>query len=251
MPLTAGSRAVLRPQTWQDFVLASKPAGFWRLGEASGNAIDLGAAKADGTYTASPTRNVAGLLKGDPNGAVTLAAASSQFVSIADSDRWSIDTTGQLSIHAIFNLATLTSGAHGMIASKSQTAGEWAIYQVDTSGVLEFIIWTAAYGAIANIDGPALVAGTTYSMMATVDLNAQVMRLFLQGLQVGISTTFSGVYANSAGILELGSMLGGTAHFLNGTLDEVAIWNRVWSPSQVYAFYQKARTLSPALRLAA
>lgn len=252
MPLSPALQAVLRPQTWQDFVLATKPAGFWRLGEASGNAIDLGAVKADGTYTASPTRNAAGLVKGDANGAVTLAAASSQWISVADSNLWSIDTTGQLSVHAIFNLATLRSGGNnGMIASKTAGAGEWALYQTDTTGELTWIIYTAAYGAIAFVQSAALVTATTYTVMATVDLSAQSLKLYLNGLQVASSTSFSGTYANAAGVLDLGSMLGGTAHFLDGTLDEVAIWNRVWSPSQVYAFYQKARTLSPALRLAA
>lgn len=44
--------------SYEDEVLADSPQGYWRLDEASGNAIDIGSLAHDLTVTGSPTRSV-------------------------------------------------------------------------------------------------------------------------------------------------------------------------------------------------
>ena len=66
-------------------VLADSPKSYWRLGESSGtNAVDSSPNAHTGTYHNSPTLGVTGALSGDTNTAITVAAASVQYVQIAD-----------------------------------------------------------------------------------------------------------------------------------------------------------------------
>ncbi len=57
-------------QPYADIILRDRPAGYWRLGNSSGTTVtdELGAN--NGTYFASPTLGVAGLLTDDSNTAV-------------------------------------------------------------------------------------------------------------------------------------------------------------------------------------
>ncbi|MFI9848514.1 DUF6531 domain-containing protein [Nonomuraea sp. NPDC051941] len=61
---------------YRSSVLDSDPFGYWRLGEATGNAIDLGWGAGDATYDATAKRAQPGALAGTTDGAVELTSTT-------------------------------------------------------------------------------------------------------------------------------------------------------------------------------
>jgi Concanavalin A-like lectin/glucanases superfamily len=81
--------------SYKNAVLAKKPVGYWRLGEAMGpNALDSSGHGHNGTYHGTPTFRQRGAIKGDPNTAIKLDGRHS-YVEIPDHKDFSQPTSGK------------------------------------------------------------------------------------------------------------------------------------------------------------
>src|SRR5207249_8077529 len=80
------------PVSYSPAVLADLPIGYWRLGESSGQttASDASGNSHAGTYVNGPTLGVPGALAGDGDTAARFSAASSQYVTIANSSAFDV-----------------------------------------------------------------------------------------------------------------------------------------------------------------
>lgn len=231
----------------QRYIRHLGPAGYWRLGEATGTvAYDRGSAGVNGTYTGSPTLGVASLqANGDPDTCVTFAPGSSQYVSIADNAAWSLTTTNALSIHALINMTANDTGTNQGIVNKGSFATpniEWSLYLQQSNGKIAFIVWepTAPFTQLVALDsGVALTPGQTYQVVVTVDWSGLSATMYLNGTAVSTNPiTNSGLYANGAGILAIGDVTGLNTYW-NGQIDEVAVWPIALSATQVANLYRK------------
>jgi len=86
--------------------------------------------------------------------------------------------------------------------------------------------------AISNIK-----AGQWYSATCSVDSTGQ--KLFVNGVQVASSPNIS-TFNTDSNYFTIGSLLG-FAVFLNGSVDEVRIYNRAFSPTEISDFYNATR----------
>src|SRR2546421_5476177 len=81
--------------TYKNTVLAKKPVGYWRLGEAMGpDALDSTAHGHKGAYHGTPTFRQRGAIKGDPNTAIKLDGSRS-YVEIPNHKDFSQPTSGK------------------------------------------------------------------------------------------------------------------------------------------------------------
>ena len=82
------AKTVKASDQYSSVVLAKGPVGYWRLGEASGpTAADASGNSYDGTYLGNPTLGQAGAIVNDPDTAVGLnGPGSMDYVEIADTD---------------------------------------------------------------------------------------------------------------------------------------------------------------------
>ena len=214
---------------YMEVLLRDSPSRYLRLGEASGTvATDSSLLAVNGTYINAPTLGVAGAVPGDPNTAITLAAASSQRVTIP--------TTG-LSVGntpRAFKIALKIAAAPGSsqyvldFGNTTRTNLQNMALFVDTAGKLN----ADCGGAALLTSAAALTTGVWHEIAFTWD--ATTLRLYIDTVQVGTGATPGTLAIPAAPTLVLGASAA-TANFLSGSLDEFAVYPAALSAAQVAA----------------
>lgn len=211
---------------YRAIILADSPYGYWRLGETSGTtAGDLGSGANPGTYVSCTL------------GAASLIANNAGNLSVSGNG-----TSSQITVGAVATLYGLNRNfsieAWIKPASISGTYGIWSsglngfCFRQNGSGI-EIL---KDYSVSIRIIATALVVGNIYHTLITVDSSGNYI-FYLNGASFAtgtFSTTFSGGYVR---IGADGSNSTTVENFLGGSLDEVAVYNNVLSPSRVLAHY--------------
>lgn len=214
---------------YMEVLLRDSPSRYLRLGEASGTvATDSSLSAVAGTYVNAPTLGVVGAVPGDPNTAITLAAASSQRVTIP--------TTG-LSVGntpRAFKVALKIAAAPGAsqyvldfgnaIRTNLQNMGLF----VDSAGKLNADVG----GAALLTSAAALTTGVWHEIALTWD--STTLNLWIDNVQVGSGATPGTLAIPAAPTLVLGASAA-AANFLSGSLDEFAVYPAALSAAQIAA----------------
>ncbi len=205
---------------YRSSVLDSDPYGYWRLGEATGKAIDLGSGAGDATYDATAVRAQPGALEGTSDGAVGLAASTG--VRLPEGIVPKIGTSA--SLEAWFKTS---SGGTVMSLRTAPGAAKQEVFGVGADGKLR-----SSYQPTSTpITSTAPVNdGAWHHAVLTVAGNVQT--LYLDGAVVGtLSETISGTQNRPV------TTVGGLA----GLVDEVAVYDRLLTAGEVGRHYA-ART---------
>jgi len=219
---------------YSDVVLADSPIVYYRLGEPSGTTADNaeGTAARDGTYVNTPTLGVAGLLTGDADTAVTVNG-STQYIYVADQAALDFGN-GPLTYELWFKNAD-TAKNQWLMAKGTQTAG---LYYTATTGVIAWRSYGWGPGATSSIG----IADTNrHHIVGTKDTSNNWL-LYIDGVD---RTTYAGVTdtASSATDLYIGTCSDLT-DYADGTLDEVAVYNTLLSPTRIAAHYTAGTTVA-------
>lgn len=223
---------------YRDEVLADSPVGYWRLGETTGtNADDETANNRDGTYTNTPTLGVTGALNGDANKAVTFTAAQSEYVTIADNNAWSANTT--LSVEAWAKVTSKTT-LRAVVSKGAASNFEWVIYYHNGTDRWGATIYDPAGNTYVynNTLGPAPSTSAWYHLVFTLDTTTDTLHFYINGSDVGASTIENGslTYGNGTSPVNIGRR-GDANWYFEGSVDEVAIYSTVLSPTRIQAHY--------------
>ncbi|MGN6557787.1 MAG: LamG-like jellyroll fold domain-containing protein, partial [Solirubrobacterales bacterium] len=224
---TANATTQTTPTGYRAAVLADNPVSYWRLGETSGTAAADERGANPGTYGGGPTLGAASLLATDTANKAVAFDGVNDYVKVANAA--SLSFAGSFSLEAWIKPGSIpASGSFASILTKPES------YSLQFNGPrLEFTI--IQNGARKRLQAPsgAVVAGTTYHVVATYDGSMQ--RLYLNGKEVASTPLASGPTATS-NPLYLGSW-NGNIEFFEGTIDDAAVYNTVLSPAQVSAHY--------------
>lgn len=210
---------------YRDAVLATNPVGCWRLGERSGSVARDEMGLNNGTYVNAPTLGVAGLLAGDPNTAVTFAAASTQKVVTGlvttAVDNWTLAAW----------VKPTAPGSIRTIIENGYTGNSGYSLLLDASNKLWGLRNGASYELVPHT-GPAL--STTVPSFAVLLRRAGTSYIYLNGV---LSVTGgTNTPTTPAGATEIGVSLS-TSFAFDGTLDEPAIWGRALTPAEIRYLY--------------
>lgn len=231
---------------YRDEVLADSPVGYWRLGEASGTvANDETANNRDGTYINTPTLGVAG--PGTlTDTAITIVRANSERVEIPDAADWSITSHAGNAFTVEFWVKWVdypdNNTERQYVISKE--SGEWAFmcFEQSLGNQPCFIVWDTGFADIAraawDMAGPT--EGTWYHIVAGYDGAAAF--LYVNGT-ASTAITHPGSMANytqNANQLVIGARNDSGLQTLEGSVDEVAIYGHVLSPTRIQAHYDAA-----------
>ena len=219
--------------------LINQPVGYWRLGETSGtNAVDVIGTN-DGTYTNTPTLGVAGAITNDTDTAVTLASASSEYVTMGDV--LDFERTATFSISAWFKTNTAANQA---IVSKEEGTPAYAGYdlRVNSTGGITFNVSGDATGNILTMSTTAntFADDTWHFVMATYDGSSSPsgVTIYVDGASEVLSTdvdTLSATTLNAAA-LSIGRRSDASLYF-DGELDEVAVYARELTAPEICEIY--------------
>lgn len=256
--------AFAAPPAFQSAVTANSPYLYYRLGESSGTtAADSSGNSRDGTYLNSPTLGVPGALSGDT--AATFSASSQQAVTTANAAgfgslmgnaSWEFlfkttDTATQMALGGSENTGSVT----GWEATLNRNAAGSATVAPDS---IRFFLRdnnnqniAAAFTSTTAFDGNYHDLVFTYDKSGTSA--ATRFLAYVDGVQQTL--TFSGTGSSGSGTPATFSDLAfnntfaarqnraATDFYLNGTLDEVALYTSTLSAADVAAH---AATLAAA-----
>jgi len=152
--------------------------------------------------------------------------------------------TGPITLAAWVNFDSLgaTSDWKGLVAKWNHTAqggSGWGygLFKASGTNQIAFITASAAGGGYADAqadDPPAL--NTWYHVVGTYD--GSIMRLYINGELQTATGTQSSIYDNDEPVT-IGTFETNNNFWLNGTIDEVAIWNRSLSGNEVLDIYKR------------
>lgn len=214
--------------TYSAEVLADSPLLYWRLGDASGTtATDSSGNGRNGTYVGSPTLGATGLLTSDADTAVNFDGANDG----ADYSGSILSAASAASIEFWVKVDALPGGT----ARPVDTGPEFALFSLDSSGNLLCRIDPSGAGTADSTK--ALSVGVRYHVVATFDgASPGTARVYIDGALHGTASigTTATVTAN---VLAVGKTAGSASRFFDGTVDELAIYGTVLSPTRIAAHY--------------
>lgn len=198
---------------------------YWHLDEnggAGGYADSSG--KGNSGVPNGGLANVSGVI----NGAVSFDGVN-DYVNVSDSG--SLDIAGQISVAAWFYPRSITSGAS--IVRKGPGANGVYYFYVSADSYLRFAINDIGW------DGGGYLlpsANAWYHVVGTY--NGSVKNLYVNGVLQNFSYLTGAIAANNFGLTFGQSGDGG--EWFNGTVDEVAVYNRSLSPSEIRQLYLRS-----------
>ena len=232
--------------------MADNPAGYWRLGEASGiTAFDETVNGNPGTYLQAVTLGVPGALATELNSAARFDGGSGR-VSVTDPASGALDVgTGDFTVEA---WVKTTLNGERAIVSKRDATRYWQVTVTDDGShtgqlrmnVFDGVVSREVY-SLHRVDN-----GVWHHIAILVDRDAGI-RFYIDGVNSGFTVApVPGDLGNAAPFMVAKSS--GYAN-LNGDVDEVALYKSLLPVSRVQAHYYAGiadallrRFLSPPLR---
>jgi YD repeat-containing protein len=243
------------PGSYRDDVLATSPDHYWGLGETNGTtgAAEDHAGSSDGTFkdsTMTPTleRGVGGpALGGRADEAMRIGGSTSVpnasgYVEVP-ANSWGMAGQQSFSVSLWVRWEGLryqgASPVHqGMVGNLNfnTSFGGWGVY-VTSAGKVAFHRNTSGSSALESSES----LGTSRWRMVTVTYNGATEKIFIDG-EVVASRSNSDSLSGGQATLEIGRQdfnkwLSGYLGSLRGTVDEVALWRRALTDSEVTAHY--------------
>ncbi|HSV40648.1 MAG TPA: PKD domain-containing protein [Nocardioidaceae bacterium] len=227
-------------------VYDQEPYVFYRLAEASGStAVDSGPDVRNGTWSGSSwTRAVAGALVNSDNKAASCATGflgGSCFVASP-----SVGTSPNAFSIGVWFKSTSTSGGR-LIGFSSSATGTSSSYdrhlQLQNNGQVQFGVAPNSSGQVKLISPASYNNGAWHQAVGTFSTTGG-MRLYIDGQLVG--TNSNTTIRSYTGFWKVGGdnvWSGSSNRYLNGTLDEAAVFHRVLSDSEVADQFRLARTV--------
>ena len=200
---------------------------YWRLGEASGTSACDSYGSNAGAYQGGFRLGATGAIAGDPDTATTFDGSTAT-VSVAHSA--SLDVGDSFTVEAWVKRAAF--GAPDYQAIASQQANAWL---VAFNAANKLVLRQAKVGDL--MQSTRTITDTSWHHVAVTKSGATV-RMYIDGADVSGSVT-NRTMANNTLPLVIGQS-SGTA-FLNGTVDEVAVYAKALTPAQVANHYNKGR----------
>lgn len=212
-------------------VLADGPVSYWRLGEKSGTTANDEKGTNPGTFANGPTLGAASLLGADSaNGAVSFDGTND---SMRVPYSTSMDLGSAITLEAWIKPAALpAAGQFASVVSKPES------YSLQFNGPrLEFTVIQSGVRKRMQAPAGAVQAGDTYHVVGTYDGATQ--RLYVNGVEVASGPLSGGATKTSNGI-NIASWNGGN-EFLRGVVDDVAVYGKTLTATQVKAHTDAGR----------
>ncbi len=222
------------PSAYSTAVLADSPAGYWRLGEPSGSTVNDSAGSNTGTYTNGPLLGQASLLSGDSANKAVRFDGSNDHARIPHAA--AISPTQRVTVEAWIKPAVVPTSGFASIATKPEA------YSLQFNGNrLEFTVMQNGTRRRTQAPAGAIVANQTYHVVGTYD--GSNARLYVNGSQVA-TTALTGAISAPSNALTIGAW-DSSQEFLNGTIDDVAVYSTALTAARVGAHYTAGTASTP------
>jgi hypothetical protein len=212
-------------------VTAAHPIAYYRLDNMSGKSVV-------GTTTWKSTSGVTWAAPGAPVGIPNnhFAKFDGHDGQITTTQIGGVSTAA--SIMAWVNLAALPSKENHLVyvAGESEVGNDLDV-QFDTDDALKF--WTAAGGHITYAPPAGTLLNQWHMIIATLDTSTHSRAIYWDGKSV--ATDKGGGEAGKKTVFTIGATPVFAGRFFKGGIEEVALWNRALSATEVASIYGAAK----------
>jgi hypothetical protein len=236
-PTIVGTATPTRTPTPTSATQGSGLVAYWSLDEGTGTvATDVSGNGHTGTISGATWT------AGQAGNALSFDGVN-DYVSVADRDSLSPHTgaNGEMTVAAWLYIAALPTGNTNLIAKGTSNNWEYSLY-LDTSGWAGFTVWQLNGADYGQNPGGSVSPNAWHHVAATFK-KGQFIRVYIDGVQAAETTTFSGDTANGSSPLYFARR--GDGQYFKGTLDEIRLYNRALTASEVQAL---AGMTPPALQ---
>lgn len=207
-------------------VLLDNPVGYYRLGETSGPAIDLGSAGINGTYSGTPTRGIAGIPGIPGDGAMACPAAGDSVRLGAVHDLTSATAPTGMSVECWIYYTAVSS--FNPFVNKGDTG--WRLHRNNSNNIVQWRVSNSA----SSLNGGGLVNGAWNHIVGVYDYVNQLV--YVNGA-LSASIGYTGAVATNANTLGIGYNEGQPSRPALANIDEVALYNYPLSAARIAAHY--------------
>ena len=206
---------------------------YYTLQENSGDAVERVFGIYNGTNINSVDQNV--------NGIIGFGAGFDGSNVFNVSDNFAADLAGgeNFTLNIWLNGTDIVTGATKQIINKRISGNNGWAFDVTTSSLPRFFFWQSDTTA-KSLSGTAINEDTWY--MITFVGNGVNVTMFQDGV-FDDSTDYDGTVGNNAERLQIGGSVG-EGQFFIGVLDEIGIWNRSLSATEVTDLYNGGAGIS-------
>jgi hypothetical protein len=224
--------------------LASGLVSYWRLDESSGNAADsVGSNTLTNTSVTYSTGKIG-------NGAVFVPASSAN-LQISSGSQVGLNITSDLSLSLWFK-PNATPGSGQVLLSKSNFTTSNRTYQLsyENSGS-PWLVWQISASGTNSVQTimtytTTLTNSTWYHLVVRYKASTTTSTIYIDGSLVATNTGMPSSIFNGTSAFTLGARSNTTADvFLDGMLDEVGIWSREITTTEIAYLYNSGSGQRP------
>lgn len=224
--------------------LTDQLVAYYKLDESSGNPVD----SSGNGYTLTNNNTVAFATGKINNGADFGSANSSKWFNNNGLHGFT-SALNAVSLSCWVNITTApgTGEVQQFVQSfiGEVSGGDWKIFYLDAAGVKKLYIQNDGGGSSAY--NTTLTTGTWYHLVLTFSgVNAAgSSKLYLNGAEV-ISANLYGTidYSPYTDVFAVGSSRNGSSNFTKGLIDEIGMWSRALSSTEVTSLYNSGSGLT-------
>jgi hypothetical protein len=226
------------PSLYTEVVFQDAPVAYWRLGEAAGpTALDASGHGADGTY-------FNGVLLGQPGALAEDADTAASFDGLNDHVQFANPVADDFTIEAWIKttakglIGTQAFQGNGLVWSDvSGVANDWVLAVLNDRASFH------AGNPGGSITGTTPVNDGNFHHVAVTRVRGGAMRLYVDG-QLEATGLTGDVPLNANPFVVVGGNTLDSRYF-NGTMDEVAVYDRALSAGRVLAHFRAGHDHSP------
>jgi len=212
---------------YDDMVLADGPAGYWRLGEATGLTAATQIGASNGTYLGGTALGETGAITGDSDTAVRLDGVN-DVVRVPNAT--ALSSSSALTLEAWVRPTALPSGTATLVRKDLQY-----LVRITGQGGVIFRIWKSGSERELATAGGLLAAGAWSHVVTTYD--GATMRIYVNG-RARASLSLAAPVDVSTRDLYMGASI--DYDWLPARVDEVAVYRSALSATRVQAHYDAA-----------
>jgi hypothetical protein len=216
--------------------LTTNLVGYWKLDESSGNAAD-----SSGNSNTLTNLNTVTYTPEKINNGALFVRLTSQALSIANASQTGLGLTGDFSIGFWINPVSLASNEALVAKWDDHITNSNLSYlvQTDVNGSLNVRLRKDASTDLASVTkNGVLSTGSLQYILVTWTKSSGTVEIWKNGISQGTGTGTSGTNIQSgAASFDLGGTVGLNGSYLNGALDEVGVWSRVLTSTEIGQLY--------------
>ena len=203
--------------------------GYWHLDEATSTAAyDASGNTNTGTLTNSPTWQSVSNCKA---GACLSFDGSTQYVNVSTNPIFNVSEI-TISSWVISDITNAFRTAVSRYDDASPQSGNWMLGHGGTLSKYRFLIRIGSTNYLAE-SGDGFSTGSWHHLVGTY--NGFVIKLYIDGIERA-STTIAGSLSSNAINIRIGNRFGNTQYW-DGKIDEVRIYNRALSATEILNHY--------------